>query len=175
MRWLAILAALLAVVLSADARVGAAAPSLTVQAPTNGAVIRGDSVTVAFQVADTRLVASSVPLNEAGKRPEANRPGEGHLHLMLDLSPVVVWERAEPYTYTNVPAGAHRLMVEVVNNDHSPLSPPVTQVIQFQVAPAMPTAGLGGGSPQPFEGGLGLLALLLLFAPLAARAARRWR
>ena len=119
----------------------AQAPAITVTAPGNGIVIQGANVTVDFSVSGFSLIKSLVPLTEAGKRPEANRAGEGHIHFMLDAWPVVVWDRGEAYTFTDVPPGEHQLMVELVNNDHSPLSPPVVQHIRFRTAMVMPVVG----------------------------------
>src|SRR6476659_9445335 len=88
---------------------GAQSPSLTVSAPADGANIQETSVTVNFQTSGINLVKSNVPLSEAGKHPEVNRPGEGHLHFTLDLQPLVVWEKSDPYTFSNVPFGDHQL------------------------------------------------------------------
>ena len=88
---------------------------LRVLEPMQGAVIRGNAITVIFEAEGRSIVPSSVPLNEAGKLPDANRPDEGHLHLMLDLQPVVVWEKTESYTFQNVLPGQHQLMIEIVN------------------------------------------------------------
>ncbi|MBP1928979.1 hypothetical protein J2741_001526 [Methanolinea mesophila] len=35
------------------------------------------------------------------------------------------------HTFTGVPVGIHRFYVELVNNDHTPLSPPQTDGIQL--------------------------------------------
>jgi hypothetical protein len=154
-------------------------PRVTVTEPAPNAVIMGSTVNVAFDVEGLTLVPSTVPLAEAGQRPEANRPGEGHLHFMLDLRPVVVWERAEPYTFTDVPGGAHQLVVELVNNDHSPLSPPVVQQIQFSTAAGtlMPNTGAaqaGGSTSSWLVAGLFALGVVVLATGwLVARTAPR--
>jgi len=113
-------------------------------------------------------------VEQAGKHPEVNRPGEGHLHFMLDLEPLVVWERPEPYTFTDVPPGEHQLMVEVVENDHSSLAPPVIRAIHFRTAAAARDQGPSpapapesgalprGGEGPPLPPGLALLGLALL-------------
>lgn len=160
MRRLLPLAIAIALGLALAAPAAAAGPGLTVLAPTPGAQIQGATVTVTFRVSDFQIVPTTVPLSEAGKHPEANRPGQGHVHFMLDLSPLVVWTQAAPYTFTNVPAGDHVLMVELVNNDHSSLSPRVMQMIHFSTAPAMPGTGAGGG-------GTAVPPWLLLFALLS--------
>ena len=168
--WFGLLA--LALVLGLPAGGGAAVPALTVLTPTEGAVIHGDSLTVAFQVSDFAIVPSQVPVSELGKRPDANRPGEGHVHLMLDLGPLVIWEQAAPYTFTGVPAGEHHLVVELVNNDHSSLTPAVVRQIRVEAMPAPPRAGVG----QPVRGGLGVSALTAIAGlVLAVAIALVWR
>lgn len=143
-RMIAFMAVLL-LLLSPYASAAQTSPELVVSAPAEGAAITGTGVAITFQVSGLNLVPSGVPLAEAGKRPDANRPGEGHLHFMLDLLPIVVWERAEPYTFNNIAPGEHQLMVELVNNDHSPLSPPVVKQIRFRTAVMMPETGAQGG------------------------------
>ena len=174
MRRLVLLTAALVLMVGPGAALAAAAPALQVLSPGDGARITGDAVTVAFQVADFRIVPTSVPVSELGKRPDANRPGEGHLHLMLDLTPLVVWERGEPYTFTGVPAGDHRLVVELVNNDHSSLTPPVLRELRFQTAPMVPRTGAGGGpAARHVVLGLGGLAWLAVVAGLGHARLRR--
>jgi LPXTG-motif cell wall-anchored protein len=131
MRTLPIIILLLAIAFAIAAPATAATPMLTVAAPTNGAVIAGSNVTVEFTANGFTITPSTVGLADYGKRPDLNRPNEGHLHLTLDLGPLVVWDQNQPYTFTNVPPGPHQLTVELANNDHSSLTPPVVQRIQF--------------------------------------------
>jgi len=144
MRWLLLLVVGFSFIVGSVAN-AAPGTSLKVTAPADGAEIRGKDVTVSFQVSDGfKLVRSSVPFADAGKRPELNRPNEGHLHLMLDLQPVVVVASAEPYTFRNVAPGEHQLTVELTNNDHAPFSPPVVQQIRFRTVAAetLPDTGM---------------------------------
>jgi hypothetical protein len=166
------LALLLALGLAAPA--GAQSPSLTVTAPADGATIQGASVTISFQTSGIKLVKTTVPLSEAGKHPEVNRAGEGHLHFALDLQPLVVWEKSDPYTFSNLPPGDHQLMVELANNDHSSLSPRVMRQINFKTAMPLPATGLGAAQPsnRPLGPAL-LLATLAVFAICAGLRARR--
>lgn len=121
---------------------------LTVVTPAEDATVQGSSLTVNFQTNGFRIVTSPVPVEEAGKRPDANRAGEGHVHLMLDLQPVVIWQTPEPYTFANVAPGVHQLSVELVNNDHSPLSPPI--VVQRRVTvQASAQAPANASAPAP--------------------------
>ena len=68
---------------------------------------------------------------------EPAEPGVGHIHYFLDTVPpvypnnpalsapgTVVEVAATSYTWPNVLPGLHVLSVELVNNDHTPLSPP---------------------------------------------------
>jgi hypothetical protein len=150
------------VVLVGHVTVAVAEPQLVVTSPTNGATIRGNTVTVSFRVTDLTIVPTSVPVAEAGRHPEANRPGEGHLHFMLDLEPLVVWERTTPYTFTNVPPGEHELVVELTENDHGPLTPPVAQRIRLTTTPLLSNAGsdpaVGYGSWLPYALGVAVLS-----------------
>ncbi|HEY0734575.1 MAG TPA: hypothetical protein VGD69_06690 [Herpetosiphonaceae bacterium] len=171
--------AVLLLIISPYASAAQSSPELVVSAPTEGATITGTDVAVTFQIAGLNLVPSGVPLTEAGKRPDANRPGEGHLHFMLDLLPIVVWEHAEPYTFNNITPGEHQLMVELVNNDHSPLSPPVVKQIRFRTAVMMPeTSAQSERATALWLALIGVLfgAGLLLrfrFRPLGAFSSRR--
>ena len=155
------LAAVLLACLAFGAAFAAAAanPQLAVNSPTEGQSIDGTSVTIEFEVSDFSVVPSTVPLSEAGNRPDANVEGEGHLHFMLDLMPVIVWESTEPYTLEDVPPGEHTLMIELVNNDHSPLASPVSQQIRFQTTSAQILANTGGGDTQTRQ--LNLFVILI--------------
>jgi hypothetical protein len=144
-------------------------PELKLLEPMNDETIMGSTFPVIFQVSGIHLVPSTVPLAEAGKHPEANRPGEGHLHLMLDLQPVVVWTETTPYRFTDVPSGPHLLSVEVVQNDHSSLTPPVIVQLKITVenatAPSptpalMPNTGLSSHPGDLYVSLLGALILL---------------
>ncbi len=170
-------ALLLLLVLGAGMPVSAQSPTLRVTSPPSDAVINQADATIEFQVAGFAVVPTTVPLAEAGKRPDVNRPGEGHLHFMLDLQPVIVWERNAPYTLQNVSAGEHQLMVELVNNDHSSLSPPVVQHIRFRATMAMPATGEDGDSGAGQRQVLGLIGGILLIAGIVfhRRRAASWR
>ena len=171
-RVIALGAALLLVALTQVA--SAAGPGLDVSAPKDGAAVQGDRVTLSFKVSDFNLVHTTVPLSEAGKHPEVNHPGEGHLHLMLDLQPLIVWETANDYVFTGVPPGQHDLMVELANNDHASLSPQVVRHIRFSTFMVLPQTGAGNSKwPGGIALGLGaLLALLVLAGGVVLRQRR---
>jgi hypothetical protein len=175
MRQLRLLSVLFVLALSSPSPAAAAGPQLVVQSPAEGAVVEGSSVQVAFSATGLTIVPSTVPVSEAGKHPEANKPGEGHVHLVLDLQPLVIWEKTTPYTFANVPAGEHQLMVELVNNDHSSLTPPVMQRISFRsTAAVMQQLPNTGEAPwQPAVPMLLLGIVLLAAGQLVARRAGR--
>jgi len=115
-------------------------PGLTIHSPGNGSYVPEGNITVAVTVDHFSLV------NKFG---EANVAGEGHIHYFLDVLPptepgkpavtapgTYVPATATRYTWQNVPAGIHVIGVELVNNDHTPLAPPVTTTIT--VMSAMP-------------------------------------
>jgi hypothetical protein len=135
----------------------AAEPQLSVASPTEGETIPGATVKVVVKTSDFELVPAVVPVTEAGKRPDANQPGKGMIHLTLDLLPLAIIDQGDTYTYTNIPSGDHQLEVELATNDHSLLSPPVVKVIHFRTVAeqALPTTGSDAVSP---------LLMLCLFA-----------
>ena len=165
--------ALLALALAAP--VSADAPTLTVSQPANGATLSGTSVVVDYQITNFALLKPPVPASEAGKHPEVNKPNQGHIHLTLDLQPVVMEFGPSTYTLANVPPGPHVLVAELVNNDHSPLSPPVTQRISFTTVPgSLPSTGDGGTAGNVW-GPLALSLLGLAALGFSGAALRRRR
>ena len=160
---LVVLLAVLTLALGTAGAALAAGPGLTVSNLKDGDRIAGTTVTVNFAVNNFEILPSSVPISEAGKHPELNRPGQGHLHLMLDMQPLVVWADSKPYTFLSIPPGDHQLMVELANNDHSSLSPRVLQQIHFQTELPLPTTGASTVlAPSALYALLGLAALVLV-------------
>jgi outer membrane protein assembly factor BamB len=122
-------------------------PRITISSPSNGKIVRTGNITIYTGVENFNLV------DKLGK---ANVPGEGHIHYFMDTPPVTtpgkpaippagsVWAPSadSSHTFVNVPVGIHHFYVELVNNDHTPLDPPVTKEIQAFVITY--TGGLGG-------------------------------
>jgi hypothetical protein len=80
------------------------------------------------------------------KMGETYVPGEGHLHYYLDVEPpttpgepavseegTYVAGTETTYVWENVSPGSHTLSVQLVNNDHTSLEPPVTDAIKVTV------------------------------------------
>ncbi len=106
-------------------------PQINITEPKEGSEVAAGNVTVSVEVMNFSLVDSF------GK---ANVAGEGHIHWFMDaITPTAPGKNArakqgrnapsssaldKSYTWTNVAAGMHNFSVELVNNDHTPLSPP---------------------------------------------------
>jgi outer membrane protein assembly factor BamB len=131
-----------------------AAPQVKISSPAAGSTVEGSTVSVTAWVQNFNL---------ADKLGKPNVAGEGHLHFFLDAQPPTVQGKpavttpgtyvptAVPYYFwTNVTMGQHTLSTELVNNDHTPLDPPVVDSVTITVAPLPPgvapelTPELGG-------------------------------
>ena len=104
-------------------------PTLDIIAPAAGSIVPAGIVTVSVAVTNLTLVPPAL----------ANVPGQGHLHYYLDVAipttpgvPAVTavgTYQATPgttATWAGVLPGLHTFGVQLVNNDHTPLVPPVT-------------------------------------------------
>ena len=108
------------------------APSVTIVSPAAGTTPPAGNITVTVEVDNFSLVAPG----------GAAVAGQGHLHFYLDVTiPTALGAPAvtAPGTYQatsaasaiweNVTAGSHTFGVQLVNNNHTPLSPPVTATV----------------------------------------------
>jgi hypothetical protein len=131
------------VVATATVTVRPPSPRVTVLLPQNRSVLRPGDITVTVSLAN---------FNPVDKLGQANAPGEGHIHYYLDAEaptepgkPAVTAPgtyaatSATSYTWKNVTPGTHTFWVQLVNNDHTPLSPPV--VIKVVVTVSAAAAG----------------------------------
>jgi hypothetical protein len=121
-----------------------ATPSLKITAPTGNAFAIGD-VTVSVAVSNFKIF---------DKQGQAAVKGEGHLHYFMDVIAPTTQDQpavteagtyahvtATSYTWHNVGGGSHTFSVELVNNDHTPLNPPVVATQTILVIPEI-------GAPQ---------------------------
>jgi outer membrane protein assembly factor BamB len=110
---------------------------ITISSPSNGAIKKAGSITINASVSNFNVV---------DKQGTAAIPGEGHLHFYMDVQPPTdptkpaippsgVWAHVSgtSYTFQNVPVGLHTFYVQLVNNDHTPLSPNLQASIQVYV------------------------------------------
>ncbi len=93
------------------------------------------------------------------KSGQANKDGEGHLVFYLDVGqiPTVSGQPANgkqgsshtqattDYSWPNVSSGQHTFAVQLVNNDETPLKPPVIAQVTVEVS----AGGTGSGTPSP--------------------------
>jgi outer membrane protein assembly factor BamB len=132
------------VVAEATVTVQTPAPTVKILLPQNRSTLPPGNVTISVQVANFNL---------ADKLGQANVSGEGHIHYFMDV--VAPTEPGKPavtaagtyaatsatsYTWMNVAPGTHTFSVELVNNDHTPLRPPVVVKVVVVVST---TAGGG--------------------------------
>jgi plastocyanin len=121
----------------ADMGMTAGSPAISISSPKNGAAISGDSVTVMVNVSDFNL---------ANKLGQSNVAGEGHIHYFMDTPvPTAPGKPAlsapgtyaptinTSFTWKNVTTGMHNFSVELVNNDHTPLDPPIIDRVSVDV------------------------------------------
>jgi hypothetical protein len=97
---------------------------LTIESPTNGAVVEGSTVELRVDLRGARIV----PLTTTEIEPD-----EGHLHVLLDDTLISMTEGLEQ-SIPGVGPGMHRLTVEFVASDHAPFDPRVVAVVAFEVA-----------------------------------------
>jgi hypothetical protein len=113
-------------------------PEITILSPKNEATVADTTITVQLVLLNFKPVPSKVPPSEFGQHPEANHPNEGHIHLLLDVGPVVTIDQGMSYTFMNVPPGHHTLKAYLANNDHSDLIPSVVHQIEFTTVTSAP-------------------------------------
>ena len=106
-------------------------PLVSFLSPTPGQIISGSKVPVKIAVTNLSLV-------DYRTHPRLVS-GQGHVHLWLDqtdLSKIsAVKAVSDTYTFDNVKPGNHTLVAELVRNDHSSFTPPLTT--------ARPATGFG--------------------------------
>lgn len=113
-------------------------PTLSITTSQDGATLSSGNVTVTADLTNFVLVPP-------GGDPV---PGEGHLHYYLDMEiptapgqPAVTGEgtyKVTPgvsVTWENITPGEHTFGVQLVNNNHTPLEPPVTATVTVTVEP----------------------------------------
>lgn len=105
----------------------AIATALTIVTPKASEVINTDQVTL-------RVAAPNFKFVDFKTNPW-NAYRQGHMHIWLDdknpKASTAIKATSNVYTLTNLKPGPHTLTVELVNNDHSSLSPRVTATTAF--------------------------------------------
>jgi len=114
-------------------------PVVTINSPLDGSELSVDDLTVSVSISN---------FNIAQKLGEAPTSGEGHIHYYIDAEPPTTTGQpavTQPGTYAattdnsyaweNVKAGTHTLAVQLVNNNHTPLEPPVINTVEVTIEP----------------------------------------
>jgi hypothetical protein len=126
---------------TADATESAAGePTVTISSPADGSTIEAGDVEVTVSPANFEIV---------DKLGQAAVEGEGHVHYYIDVDeipttpgqPAVTADEntyhaaaTTSYPWSSVEAGEHTFGVQLVNNDHTPLEPPVTAEVTVTVS-----------------------------------------
>jgi hypothetical protein len=124
---------------SATAVAPGTGPDAMITSPKHGATISGTSVKVKLDVDNFDVV---------DKVGDKRKDGEGHVHFYLDVPQIPTTQGEEAivegtgryvakssttHTWKDLTAGQHVLGAQLVNNDHTPLQPPVTAQITVTV------------------------------------------
>ncbi|HEX7475422.1 MAG TPA: PQQ-binding-like beta-propeller repeat protein [Dehalococcoidales bacterium] len=134
------------VIAKSTVTVVAPTPAISITIPANNSIVPAGDVTIAVQVSNFKIVDA---LGQAAVA------GQGHIHYFMDVDapttqgqPAVTAQGtyaatiATNYTWHNVAPGKHTFSVELANNDHTPLNPPVVAKITVTVIAA--TGGQAG-------------------------------
>jgi glucose dehydrogenase len=132
------------VVSKATVNVVTPTPAISIIYPPNNSAVPTGGVGISVQVSNFNVV---------DKLGQPASPGEGHIHYFMDVdAPTAPGQPAVTgpgtyaavsttyYTWSSVPIGTHTFSVELVNNDHTPLTPPVVAKITLTVT----STGQGG-------------------------------
>ena len=104
--------------------VAASTPGIQILSPMQGATVMGPNVTFSFLV--TNFILSPA---EIGMLPV---PGHGHLHVILDGTLAVITADGT-HTLMGLMPGMHTVRVELHQNNHLLLTPPVDATVTFTV------------------------------------------
>src|SRR3990172_4161446 len=139
-------------------------PTLDVLTPSEGQTIYGDKVPVLLDAQNFEIVDFANNTKAVA--------GQGHVHLWLDDEQMTPQSAAkaieDTFTFSDVPAGDHKLKVELVANDHSSLKPPVAQEISFKTAP------VSSAVPPEAESGFDKKTALVIFVVVALVIIAAW-
>lgn len=114
--------------------------SVSISSPADGSTVPAGDVEVTMAAENFNIV------DKVGQPPVA---GEGHVHFYIDVDEIPTTagqpaittdestyhaEATTNYSWPDVEAGEHTLAVQLVNNNHTPLEPPVTAEITVTVS-----------------------------------------
>ncbi len=144
-------------------------PSISIVEPTASATV-GTLVFLQVQIAGFIIDAENVG--------QANVPGRGHYHVTVDGATIDFMVTGLTYAVKDLAEGDHTLAVSLHNNDHSALSPAVTDqvTVTVEMAAPPPPPPAAGIDPVVFAGtSIGLVVLLIVVAVALILWGRRGR
>ncbi len=140
------------------------APSVVILSPKNAASV-GPDVDVSFAVFNFALV------QPYGQK---DAPNEGHIHVLLDGAYDQLVASVETVHLSGLSAGSHTITLQLVNNDHTPISPAVSAAITVTVSSSTVTVSSSAFTTGELAAiGLGALNLILLIVVLAMMRGRK--
>ena len=98
-------------------------PQITFISPKEGSTVSGPDVIFEFAVSNFKIVAPS----------DKNEGGKGHLHGYLDDGSYTPIENTK-YKEKGLSAGKHKFRLELQNNDHTIISPKISNELLFTVS-----------------------------------------
>ena len=139
-------------------------PTLEVLTPSEGQTIYGDKVPVLLDAQNFEIVDFANNTKAV--------TGQGHIHLWLGDEQITPQSAAkaieDTFTFSDVPAGDHKLRAELVANDHSSLKPPVASEISFKTAP------VSSAVPPEAASGFDKKTALVIFVVVALVIVAAW-
>ncbi len=122
-------------------------PSLTILSPA-GALNSATNVSPSFVVS---FAINNFTFTDPIGQPKALNTG--HMHIFLDDVYYGLWTSMNPIPFIGLNSGSHTIKLQLVNNDHTPLSPDLSQTISVTVSGASsslstsPSSGSIAGFP----------------------------
>lgn len=135
--WLAGLLILLlgALVVTPSIARAAGNPEVRIVSPLEGSVVANGTAVI------VQLLVSNFTLVQPGRVGQVSAPDQGHANVTLDGQLVRLVSDLSPFSLT-VSSGPHTIVVQLVSDDGTPLSPDVSASVRF-----VATDGPAGGTP----------------------------
>jgi hypothetical protein len=105
-------------------------PTLVINSPSDGTEYNPEVTAL-----DVTFTVSNFVVATAGN-------GDGHIHYSIDGGSTVMKYDTDPIPLTGLTPGAHSVYMELVDDAHQPLSPPVNQTVNFSIASYTDVANL---------------------------------
>lgn len=136
-------------------------PKLEVITPGEDSPVYGDKVPVLFNVENFTLTDY-----QTNSRPVL---GQGHIHLWLDdQNPTATSATkiiADEFTFPDITYGEHTLKAELVNNNHTSLTPPQVVTVKFKNEPIASPSPVSGNA---FDKNTALVILVIVALVIVA-------